>query len=475
MRWIIRFIGLISTVIVARILSPEDYGVVAMAMITVGILQVFSDMGIDLSLVRHPDPKREHYDTAWTFQFSVGCIIALLILLSAPLTSHFFDDDRVKEVMLILAVVPIFTGLSNIGVVDFRRNLNFKKEFQFNTIIKLVSAPMTIGLAIILQNYYALVFGMVASALAALVVSYLMHAYRPRFSMKTFDELWSFSLWILVRNLAVFLRTKVDQIVIGRIAGSDALGSYHLASELARSFTLEIAHPIGRALLPGYARVQQDPVRIQSAYGKALGGLSLIMLPVAAGLASISDIFIPLLLGDQWQETSKVFPILALAFAASSLTIAAAPMMVAMKKVKTIAIIRVLQLFILSLILFTLVLLEEPGLLGVATVIAAVEWAFLPVFLIAACRAIGLPALMWLGIVVRPLLASLGMLLVLLFVGAADFDEPLLDMTVKILVGIPAYLLFLILLWNLWGRPPGAERLAIDYAWGKIGSQGLSR
>ena len=463
MRWIIRFIGLISTVIVARILSPEDYGLVAMAMITVGILRVFSDMGIDLSLVRHPDPRREHYDTAWTFQLLLGCIVSLLIFLAAPLASDYFNEEKVEGIMRLLAISPILQGLSNIGVVDFRRELNFQKEFKFNLVKKLVGVPVTIGFAIALQNYYALVFGIIAGNLAETLVSYYMHGYRPRFSFAAFAELLSFSLWLFVRNLAVYLRAKADQLVVGRIAGGEALGVYYIAVQLARSFTMEMAVPVGRALLPGYAKIQGDQSRLKFAFPMVLGGLSFFLFPLMFGLASVSDVLIPLLLGDQWRESSQFFSVLVFAFGASALTTAAGPMLIAMGKVKPTAVIRVVQLVLLASVLFPLVYYSDVGLLGIALIVTGIEWLTLPVFLTVACKVSGLRYLYWLGVMIRPALAAAGFFFVLLLLERAGIASPYWMVFSKVMIGVLSYAALVLFLWYLWGRPSGVEQLLIDF------------
>ena len=131
MRWAMRALGLFSTVIVARILSPEDFGVVAIALIAVGLLETVAYLGVDLSLIKDQSAGRDEFDTAWTIQLLQGGLIALLLFACSPLAASFFNEPRAQAVIAWLALRPILEGFQNIGLVTFRRDLKFSQEFRF--------------------------------------------------------------------------------------------------------------------------------------------------------------------------------------------------------------------------------------------------------------------------------------------------------------------------------------------------------
>jgi O-antigen/teichoic acid export membrane protein len=130
MRWAIRGVGLVSTVILARLLAPDDFGVVAMAMVAVAILQSFTQSGTDLALLRNTKATHEHYDTAWTLEIIQSVLLAVVLFATAPLVGGHFEDPRVTEVVRILSLRALFGGFQNIGVVNFRRDLQFGQEFR---------------------------------------------------------------------------------------------------------------------------------------------------------------------------------------------------------------------------------------------------------------------------------------------------------------------------------------------------------
>ncbi len=141
MRWSMRLLGLVSTAILARLLTPEDFGLVAMSAFAVGFIEVFSQLGVELVLIRHPNPQRRHYDTAWTFNLLTGLILGGLMVLVAPLAAAYFEEPRVEQVLWVLAAAPLVKGAVNIGIVDFRRDLRFAKDFQYHFITRIAATP----------------------------------------------------------------------------------------------------------------------------------------------------------------------------------------------------------------------------------------------------------------------------------------------------------------------------------------------
>lgn len=136
-RWAMRLIGLASTVILARLLAPDDFGVIAIALIVVGLLETVAYAGVDLALMRPGADSREHYDTAWTIQLIQGALIAGFLLLLAPWVSPFFSEPRATAVIQVIALRPLIMGLQNIGIVAFRKELDFAKDFRFTLYTKL--------------------------------------------------------------------------------------------------------------------------------------------------------------------------------------------------------------------------------------------------------------------------------------------------------------------------------------------------
>ena len=228
-----RGLGLISTIILARLLLPADFGLIAMAVSIIAVLELLNSFGFDTVLIQNPDANRSHYDTAWTFNVIFGTASSLILFLLASPAAAFYDEPRLEMVIDFLAIGTFIQGLGNVGVVAFRKELEFNKEFKFLVAKKLISFCITVPLAFILKNYWALVIGMLAGKSAGMALSYLVHPYRPRFSLAARHELFQFSKWLLLNNLLFFLRFRSAHFIIGKTAGTHALGLYTIAYEIS--------------------------------------------------------------------------------------------------------------------------------------------------------------------------------------------------------------------------------------------------
>src|SRR5436190_8292926 len=174
LRWAVRLTGVLSTLILARLLTPHDFGVVAIAMILVGLLETLGWTGQELALIRHRTPTSEHYNTAWTISALIGVGIAIVIYASAPLVPMYFHEDRAIAVMQWLALRPLLSGLENIGTVDFQRDLRFDRVFGYLFYTKVLSFLVTLAAALVLRNYWALVIGTVAGQASRTILSYCL-------------------------------------------------------------------------------------------------------------------------------------------------------------------------------------------------------------------------------------------------------------------------------------------------------------
>jgi O-antigen/teichoic acid export membrane protein len=312
MRWAIRSVGLLSTVILARLLSPDDFGVVAMAMVAVAMLQVFAQSGVDLALLRSEAPQREHYDAAWSLEIIQGAVLAAALFLSAPLVSGKFGDPRVDEVIRVLALSALIGGFQNIGVVNFRRNLDFRREFQFGVYKKLATFTVTVLAAITLRNYWALVVGQVTGRFVEVLLSYRMSDYRPRWSLARVRDIWQFSRWLILSRFTMLLNRQFDRWVVGAVGGTAAMGNYFIAQDFASSPSDEVVAPMSRAAFPVYSRLRDDPDGLADALRRMLSSVTAITFATGLGMAAVASDFVHVVLGAKWVGAIPLMPWLGL-------------------------------------------------------------------------------------------------------------------------------------------------------------------
>ena len=156
-----RGLGLISTLILVRLLTPTDFGIVAMAVAMVAIVELLTSFGFDTAIIRQKDATDEHYHTAWTFDVLFGIFVAVVMVGFAGQVARFYNEPEVELVLYVLALSPLLSGFENVGIVAFRKDLQFRNEFRFQVWKKIAGFVVTVPLAFLLRNYWALVIGVV--------------------------------------------------------------------------------------------------------------------------------------------------------------------------------------------------------------------------------------------------------------------------------------------------------------------------
>ena len=311
LRIVDRGIALLSTVVLARLLLPADFGLIALAASLIAMFEVLGAVGLDVALIQRADARREHYDTAWTFHVVFGLFMAVLVGLIAWPLAAFYDDPRLVPVLLMLAATHALQAFENIGVVAFRKELEFDREFRYRVTRRVITTFLiTIPLAFTLRNYWALLIGSLAGAGIGVALSYLLHPYRPRFALSAIGELMAFSKWFLLTSVVEFLYGRMASLVIGRWSGAAAVGAYSLAGDVAAMVTNEISAPVQRAVFPGYAKLANDRAQLQRVFRKTTACLLLLVLPAGIGISLLAEPVVLILLGEKWIEAIPLVRVL---------------------------------------------------------------------------------------------------------------------------------------------------------------------
>jgi lipopolysaccharide exporter len=316
----VRSLGLVSTMILARLLLPEDFGLIALAMSVVALLDTINQFGFETPLIQKRDASRDDFDSAWTLNILLAGVVAAGIVLLAPLAAGFFKEPRVEVILYWIAVGNFLLAFQNIGVVQFRKQLNFRRDFALQVAQKTAMLAVTIPLAFWLRSYWAMVAGMVAGNVAAVVVSYLFLPYRPRFCLKSARMLFGFSKWIQFTSVLRYVRDRGYVLVMGRLLDASAMGLFSVAKEVGSTVPNTLIAPLNRAVMPGYSRMAHDPDLLRDGYRSMLGLVALVTVPASAGVAALAALIVPVALGPKWQSAVPLLGILSLAGITRSLT-----------------------------------------------------------------------------------------------------------------------------------------------------------
>ena len=463
-----RSVGLISMLVLARVLTPADFGLVAMATALIAFVELFGWLGLEIALIQRPGATREHFDSAWTMNVLIGASVALMLLLCAWPLARFYGDDRLVALVVFLALGPLFQGCENIGVVAFRKELNFEREFRFLLSKRLLSFAITVALALWLRSYWALAIGMVFGRLAGVAISYALHPFRPRWSLSRAGDLLHFSLWLVAQNIFVFLKDRGPDFIVGKFAGAHALGMWSVANELSNLVGTELIQPMNRAALPTYSQLAEDRAALAAAYLSAAGLVAVLVMPLVVGLAAVAPLVVAVLLGPQWREVGPLISLLAfhglvdvfLRTAASAVLAGGRP----------IVYVKIYALQVCVLLPLSFWLTREYGVQGAVVATVGTALGLLPLNATLVARAIGVSARQLLATVWRTLLAAAVMYGVTVLAqppidtAALTTGRALVLLAIFVPLGAATYIGVVLSVWMLCGRPSGAETVLLGQA-----------
>lgn len=459
-----RSIGIVSTAVLARLLLPADFGLVAMAMSVIALIELATAFSFDVALIQKKNPQREHFDTAWTLNLMVAAGGAVVTAGLAIPAAAFYGDPRLSTVMLAIGAAWLVSGFENVGTVNFRRDMNFSAEFRLMASKRVISFAVTMIAAWVFRSYWTLIIGMAAGRIAGVVLSYAMQPFRPRLTLIHSRELFSFSGWLVLGNLALVLMNRAPHFVVGRTFGAQALGAYTVGSEISNLPHTELVAPINRAMFPGFSRLVDDMDNFRKTCVDATAAIFLLVMPVSVGVALMAPQIVRILLGPQWPEAVPIIQILAFAGAVSALTSNNMSAYQALGKpgLGTATLVVRMVLLLLGLSLLT----NRYGVTGVALAEVFAALGSLAVSIPILCITLKLRPLVYFAALVRPLIASALMGLVLNFVlPGRGLDAGIVDavmwLCVGSLTGALTYLSFAGAFWFLAGRPNSVELMLV--------------
>jgi PST family polysaccharide transporter/lipopolysaccharide exporter len=310
-----RALAFTQTVILARLLLPDDFGLMGVGMFAVGAFGVFTQTGVDLALIRRPDVARRDLDTGWVICVLRGGALFAAAFLSAPLVAQAFGEARAGSVLRALSLLFLIEGFVNIGVVAFRRDLDFRRQTMFEQVSEALTTAVTVGVAFfITRSVWALVAGQVAGALAKLAASYALSPFRPafRFDREAFRGIAGYGWHVTVTGILLFLLVQGDNAFVGRYLGVAALGVYALAYNLANLPASGVSGVVGRLAFPVYARMQGDPEALREGYLRSVRGVVLLTLPASIVLLTLAPDLVGGLYGEGWVPAIPVVQVLSL-------------------------------------------------------------------------------------------------------------------------------------------------------------------
>lgn len=295
-------IALLVQIILARILSPSDYGTIALLLVFINILQVFVDSGLGNALIQKKEADDLDFSTIFLFNCVLCLVLYALLAIAAPYIASFYHDNSLVSLIRVLGITLFISGLRNVQQAYVARKMLFRLFFISTLIALVVSAVISIGMAYSGYGVWALVAqNLIANGLGT-VILWFMADWRPQlvFCSKRFRRLFSFGSKLMLSALLETCYNNLSQLIIGRLYTASDLAFYTQGERFPLVIVSNVNTSISSVLLPSLSQCQDTPERVRHMLRRAMQISSFVMWPLMVGLAVIADSLVPFLLTEKW-------------------------------------------------------------------------------------------------------------------------------------------------------------------------------
>jgi len=309
------FLYIIEMGILAHLLSPEDFGLMAMIMVIIGFAQAYADMGISNAIIQRQDTTENQLSSLYWLNIFTGVMVCASVIAITPIIIEFYHEPRLKNLICWSALVFLITPLGQQFQILLQKNFKFFQLSIIETLATIVGVGIAIGCALNSFGVYSLILGRLSQQTVKMfmLVGSSWKKWRPslHFSRTDLTGYLGFGLYQMGERSINYFNANLDQLLIGALVGAEALGHYNLAFNLVILPIAKINPILTRVAFPVFAKIQFDNNRLKRGYLLVIRVLSLINFPLLLGLAATAPIFIPVVFGNEWIPATKVVVILA--------------------------------------------------------------------------------------------------------------------------------------------------------------------
>lgn len=315
-RFSVHGISFLLQLIIARLLLPSDYGLIAMSVIFLAIAQCFVDSGFGNALIQKQDRTQTDYSTVFYFNIIIGIAIYLIIVLASPLIAEFYEQPILKEIIVWLGLVIIINSFAIVQRTILTIAINFKKQAIISVIGVLISGLVALYMAYTGYGVWALVVQSLLNSFISTLLMWILVKWSPswKFSTNSFRSLFSFGSKLLISNLLQTVYTNLYTLVIGKVFNTTQLGLYSKASAISKLPSYNITSILNRVLYPILCEVQEDDRKVTDNFYLYIRIISLAVFPLMIGLAVIADPIVLLVLSEKWLPCVPYMQILSIAY-----------------------------------------------------------------------------------------------------------------------------------------------------------------
>jgi len=292
----------VATIILARLLSPDEFGLMALGLIVIGYLDSFSGWGVENVVIYEQDNVEHNSNVAFTLGLIFNAIISVTAFLIAPWVATFFNDPRITDIVRTLSIIFIICGLGSIHAARLKKELHFRQTLLPEFGKAAAKAIVSISLALVGYGVWSLVWGQLAANVAASSLYWLVYRWRPRLTldMRTSHHLLGYSSQTVLSQFMGAILTNIDYLIVGKRLGPDNLGFYSMAFRVPELLIINTCYIVSNALFPAYSKLQNDLASLRKGFLLTLRYIALYTVPVGVGMFIVTPEFVKVIFGDRW-------------------------------------------------------------------------------------------------------------------------------------------------------------------------------
>lgn len=427
-------------IVVARLLTPQEYGLAALALVFSSLVLVFSDLALGAALIQRPRLSAMDRDTAFWVTLASGALFTVLgVALSGPVAA-LYGQPEARPLLVVLSATFLVSALGATQQSLMLRDMDFRRVELLPMGGALAGGAGAVLVAALGGGAWAIIVQQVAATGVTTLLVWWRSAWRPRarFSGASLRDLGGFSAYMLGHRMLFYLQTNADRFLIGRFLGAGALGVYAVGYNTMLVPASKLGGPLQRVMSPAFSRIQDEPERIAAAWARVTRMMAAVSVPALAGLIVVAPDFVPVVLGGQWTAAVPVVQILAWVGIVQALQTLNNDILMARDRTRTIF---RFSLLLSSAHVLAFVVGLEWGVVGVAAAYAVSTTLVEPLQSVLAARALGVSPLVFFRAVGPVFQAAAGMCLAVLAVRLALVDAaPELRLAACVAAGVLVYL-----------------------------------
>ena len=342
-------LGLISTLILARLLTPSDFALIALISIVLYFFDILSNSGSEQYIIQKQRLSKDDLNTAWTLDLCIKLGMCLTLILFAPIVVIALDKPEIEDGLQWASLILVFNAAKQPRLMMLKRQLNYRLLFRINLIQKLIAFAVVLLLAYFLKSFWAFVVADIVAAAFLCVVSYICLPSLPTLTLAKVKSQWQFSKWLLGKNILGYIRSQIDTLFVSKFFNNQLLGNYHMAREVAMLPAHHFLAPAIEPLLASFKDNKNNIVQLAVQFNKALLVLSLVAVPICIFTMFYGELIVEVLLGNQWQSAGGLLSVFSMLFVYWVYLLLLEAVLTALGKVKLLFVIDMLSLVVTCL------------------------------------------------------------------------------------------------------------------------------